>query len=322
MRGATHKTHFFFNFKNLNKMINSETQPTKIILVQQGSQNKMHTMWIDFIDGSEYVKPRFVKNLSTDSEKAMQKAHEYAQKIGVDSSLVIDNTHDLNAIKKIYKWTDSMVRFGKNYGKELKDCPETFIKWIANGSPLKDEPSGEWCNHYFGGDDFCVIAQKIAVEMNLGVMEDRIYSTPIFVSVERYNRTTEYLAQQLLEKNDHYFNAGEKVKLTLTCQKITGYQSQFGYVNIYKFIDAENRVFTYKGNKRLLKKIKWVEMHEGKEFTGYDHKSLEKGHTITLSATIKHGEYQDVKSTYLQRIKIDEENENIKKNLELLNVPK
>jgi hypothetical protein len=282
----------------------TQAKPTKIIYVEQGKQNKMHTMWIDFMNGSEYVKPRFVKNLSTDSETAMQKALEYAKRIGVDESLVFDYTSDLNAIVKVYKWTDSMVRFGKNYGKELKDCPETFIKWVAKGSPLKDDRTGDWCNNYFGGHEFMEVAQEIAVQMNLGMMEDRIWNTPQFVSVEQYNKTTERLAQKQLEQEDHFFNAGEKVELTLTCTKVTGYQSTFGWVNIYKFIDAENRVFTYKGNARLVTKIKWVEMHEGKEFTGFDTESVDKGHTITLTGTIKHDEFRDVKSTYLQRIKV------------------
>lgn len=282
----------------------TQSSPTKIIYVEQGKKNKMHTMWVDFINGSEYVKPRFVKNLSTDSELAMQKALEFAKKIGVDESLVFDYTRDLNSIVKVYKWTNSMVRFGKHYGKELKDCPETFIKWIAQGSPIQDEKSGEWYNNYFGGQDFCNIAQEIAVELNLGMMDDRIYRTPQFVSIEQYNKTTERLAQQALQKEDHFFNVGEKVELNLTCINVTGYQSQFGYVNIYKFIDAENRIFTYKGTSTLVIKKAWSKIHDGKEYTGFDTKKICKGDTITLTATIKHDEYRSVKSTYLQRIKI------------------
>lgn len=284
--------------------MNTQEQPQRMIYVEQGSQNKMHTMWISFINGSKDVKPRFVKNLSTNSEIAMQKALEYAKRIGIDESLVFDYTHDLKSIVRVYKWTESMVRFGKHYGKELRDCPETFIKWIAKGSPLQDEKSGEWGNHYFGGDDFCKVAQKIAVEMNLGMMEDRIWNTPQFVSIEQYNKTTERLAQQALQKEGHFFNAGDRVELTLTCIKITGYSSAFGYVNIYKFIDAENRIFTYKGSAELVTREMWSDIHEGKTYTGYDTKHVVKGDTITLTATIKHDEYRDVKSTYLQRIKI------------------
>lgn len=273
------------------------TQPTKCIIVQQGKQNKMHTMWIDFIGGSEHVKPRFIKNLSTDSETAIQKALEFAKRIGVDESLVFDDTRELNAIIKVHQWTPSMVRFGKHYGKELKDCPESFIKWVAKGSPLQDEKSGDWFNNYFGGEDFCKVAQEIAVEMNLGKMEDRIWHTPKFVSHEQYDKTTERLAQQALEKEGHFFNVGEKVELTLTCINVTGYQSQFGYVNIYKFVDAENRVFTYKGTSTLVIKKAWSEIHDGKEYTGFDTEKIYKGDTINAIGTIKHDEYRGVKST-------------------------
>lgn len=260
----------------------TQSHPKRMVIVEQGKKNKMHTMWIEFIDGSEYKKPRFIKNLSTDAEVAMKKAHEYAQKIGVDSSLVIDNTQDLNAIKKIYKWTDSMVRFGKNYGVELKDCEPKFITWIAKGSQLKDEYSGEWCSHYFGGEDFLKVAQEIAVQMNLGMMEDRIFQTPQFVSIEQYNKTTERLAQKSLEKEGKFFEQGQRLELTLTCKALTGYQSDFGFVNIYKFIDSENRIFTYKGTSGL---------------------GIEKGQTIILTGTIKHGSFRGQDSTYLQRIK-------------------
>ncbi len=281
----------------------TQGHPRKMVIVEQGKKNKMHTMWIDFIDGSQYVKPRFIKNLSTDAEIAMQKAHEYAQKIGVDSSLVIDNTQDLNAIKKIYKWTDSMVRFGKNYGVELKDCEPKFITWIAKGSPLKHENTGEWMNNFFGGEDFCKIAQEVAVQMNLGKMEDRIGVRQGFISCEQYDKNTEFLAQKSLEKEDHHFESGQRIELNLTCVKVTGYESAFGFVNIYKFIDAENRVFTYKGTSRLTKSVAWTEIHEGKTYSGFDTSSIEKGDTTTMTGTIKHDEFRGVKSTFLQRIK-------------------
>jgi hypothetical protein len=282
----------------------TQAHPQRIILVEQGKKNKMHTLWVDFINGSQYVKPRFVKNLSTDSELALQKAHEYAKRIGVDSSLVFDNTRDLNDIVKVYKWTDSMVRFGKNYGKELKDCDQKFIKWIAKGSPLQDEKSGCWYDNYFGGEDFCKIAQEIAVSMNLGKIEDRICKKPRFVSQEQYDKTTEFLAQKSLEKEDHHFESGQRIELTLTCVKVTGYESAFGYVNIYKFIDSENRVFTYKGTSRLIQLIEYTEIHEGKTYHGREEHSIAKGDTTTMTGTIKHDEFRGVKSTYLQRIKM------------------
>jgi hypothetical protein len=279
-----------------------ETQ--RYFYVEQGKQNKMHTLWSSYLNASREVKPQFITNLSTDSETAMKKAREYAKKVGVDESLVYDYTHDLKPIVKVHKWTESMVRFGKNYGKELRDCPETFIKWVAKGCPLQDEKSGDWYNNCFGGQDFQKIAQQIAVEMNLGVMEDRIYHSPQFVSVEQYNKTTERLAQKALQQDGHFFNSGDKVELTLTCINVTGYSSTFGYVNVYKFIDSDNRIFTYKGSATLVTKEMYSEIHEGKTYTGYDTTHIEKGDTITLTATIKHDEYRNVKSTYLQRIKI------------------
>jgi hypothetical protein len=278
--------------------------PQRILYVEQGRKNKMHTLWVDYINGSEYVKARFIKNLSTDSEKAIAKALEYAKRIGVPEHFVYDHTHDLSAIKRVYKWTDTMVRFGKNYGMELRDCEPKFVHWVAKGCPLKNEQDGEWDNHYFGGQDFQAIAQSIAVEMGLGLMDDRIYHTPRYVTHEQYAKTTERLAQKASEQNGHFFENGSRVELTLTCKHQTSYDSNFGWIQVYKFIDSENRIFTYKGSNRLTKSVAWTEIHDGKTYSGFDTESLSAGDTITLMATIKHDNYRDVDSTYIQRIKI------------------
>lgn len=281
-----------------------QAHPQRILYVEQGRKNKMHTLWTSYIDGSPHVKPRFIKNLSTKSNVAMAKALEYAQRVGVPEHFVYDHTHDLNAIKRVYKWTDTMVRFGKNYGKELRDCEPKFVHWVAKGCPLQDERSGDWYNNYFGGVEFQAIAQTIAVEMGLGMMDDRIYQTPRYVSHEQYAKTTEHLSQRALEQNGHFFEHGAKVELTLTLKHHTSFQSDFGWMQIYKFIDAENRIFTYKGSKHLEKLTPWTETHNGKEYSGVESEFLTKGDTITLTATIKHDNYRGQESTYLQRIKI------------------
>lgn len=260
--------------------------------ISQGKQSMMYTLWTDHMNGSPYVKPRYIKNLSTDKETALMLGQQYAERCGID--FYDESMDELRKIVRVNKWTDTMVRFGKNYGKELRDCEPKFIHWIAKGSPLlvQDEGEGYWSNHYFGGEAFCAIAQTIAVELGLGVMDNRLVGSyrngvciqePMYVSQEQYDKTTERLKQFSSENNDHHFVNGERKEFTLTCLNITGYSSDFGYVNVIKFQDADARIFTYKGTSDIC---------------------VEKGESIILTATIKHSEYKGQKSTYLQRIKI------------------
>lgn len=256
--------------------------PQRILRVEQGAGNKMHTLWVDYIGESEYVKPRFIKNLSTDAEIAIEKAMQYAESIGISPECVHDNTRDLNDIVRVYKWTDTMVRFGKHYGKELKDCPDTFVHWIAKGSYLQNEKNGEWYPHHFGGYDFCLKAQEVAVELGLGVIDDR-YKEPRYVTQEQYDAHTMRIEEKANEKTGHFYSNGERLSLSLTCIYITGFSSDFGWMNIYKFKDAEGRLFTYRGSNEF-----------------YD---VCKGSSVSFTATIKHGAYNGSRETYLQRIK-------------------
>lgn len=85
------------------------------------------------------------------------------------------------------------------------------------------------------------------------------------------------------QKSKFFGNIGEKVELELTHTRFAGYHSQFGYVNIYTFIDKAGNVFIYKGTKVL--DYKWNNVKRGdkvtitgfvKEHTKYAPKSFEK----------------------------------------------
>jgi hypothetical protein len=279
------------------------TEITRYAYVSQGQQSKMYTLWVDHLNGSEFVKPRYVKNLSTNKDKALEMGMLYASNCNIQ--FFDDSMDELRKIKRIHKWTDTMVRFGKNYGTELRDCEPKFIVWIAKGSPLKNEHSGEWSNNYFGGQEFCEIAQEIAVEMGLGKIENRLNNNSWFVTNEKYDQTTELLKKKAEEKNDHHYTNGQRLELTLTFLKRTGYESDYGFINIYNFQDAYKNIFTYKGTSHpFYKYVQWNEIVDGVEHSGRDILDLEINDTITFTATIKHSEYKGQKQTFIQRIKI------------------
>jgi hypothetical protein len=250
-----------------------EAQIQKCVIVEQGKTRKMHTLWIDTIGGSPYAKPRFIKNLSIDTEKALDAGRKYAERIG---ATFIDATCDLREIKRVYKWTPSMVRFGKNYGTELVDCGEKFVMWVAKGCPLQND-HGFWNNHEFGGEEFKFIAQEIAVQMNLGVAENGRFYTH-----EQFQKLIEKRQLIASRKRGHHHQDGQRLTLNVTLIDIKCLQTDFGIMFINKFVDQDNCVYTYRGSKDL-------EMVLNQE--------------MTITATIKHSSYNGENETYIQRIK-------------------
>lgn len=252
----------------------NQTEVQRFAYVSQGARNMMYTLWTYNV-GSQYVKPLFIKNLSTSKEEALKEAMEFSENSG---RIFLDESADeLKPIKRVNKWTESMVTFGKNRGIELSECDDKFILWVAKGCPLFDNKEQVWANHYFGGENFQKIAQTIAVEKNLGVIEnDKFYTNDHYAKLKAKREQLSSLI------TGHHYSDGERIELNLKLINEISYESVFGIVRIYKFIDQENKVYTYKGNKQLF---------------------LEKNQDFKCKATIKHDEYKGEKTTYIQRIK-------------------
>lgn len=252
----------------------------RLCILSQGKGSKMYTLW-DFNSGSQYAKPEYIKNLSTDYETALMLAEKHSELTGRE--LVNDAMESLNPILRIHKWTPTMVKFGKNRGIELSECEEKFIIWVAKGCPLFDDQINQWCNHYFGGIEFNLYAQSLAVEKGLGMMhKEKFYTNEQY---EKIIQRDQFLSSLV---NGHHHADGQRLDLTLTCIRKTGYDSQFGYVWIYTFVDSDKRVYTHKG--RAL----------------YNYPSgepIQKDTTITCKVTMKHSTYKDEPVTFIQRLK-------------------
>lgn len=227
--------------------------------------------------GSPHVNPfQFCGVLGDDLIESCRKAKQRCGTIPI----VIDFNRQ-NAIAEYHRWTPDVVRFGKNYGLKLEECDRKFVIWVAKGCPLFDESINCWCNHYFGGMDFMQTARDYATKMGFGVVEnDKFYS------LEQYEKMM--AKKQALDaiKQDHYYSEGFKVREEMTIVKVTGYDSQFGYVNIITMTDKDNRAFTYKGTSFPI--------------------IAEVGKVIQIQGTIKHGEYKETKQTFLQRVKVSQ----------------
>jgi hypothetical protein len=261
----------------------------RLTILSQGAGCKMYTLW-NFNSGSAYSKPQYIKNLSTDYDTALLLAEKFAQ--DSERELVNDAMELLKPIFRTNQMTPTMVTFGKNKGTELRDCEPKFIVWIAKGCPLFNEENQSWDNHVFGGSDFQVYAQELATELGLGLMHNgRFYTN------DQYAKQMEREQFNSSLVNGHHNTDGQRLDLTLTCIKQTGYESQYGYTNVYTFIDESKKVYTYKGTtlRQNTKNPLYREM---------DSESVTKDMTITCKATIKHSTYKEQPVTFIQRLKI------------------
>lgn len=261
------------------------TQVKRYLYVSQGRGVKMFTLWRDAQGGSEYVKPQYIKNLSTDKAKAMELAQAYADKCGLE--LYDDAVDELRDIKRVHTWTPTKVRFGKNYGLELADCEPKFIIWVAKACPLIDDKlSAEegrdvWVKNYYGGEEFNQVAIDVAVDLGLGVAEE-INGRKVFYTNDQYAKILAKRADRAKEKNGHFYENGKRLELELTCLSEREFSTDWGTFRIYVFKDDKHQIFKYKGSSIIF--------------------GFEPNKKIKVKATIKQGAYNGELTTYLQRI--------------------
>ena len=85
------------------------------------------------------------------------------------------------------------------------------------------------------------------------------------------------------EKSNYVGEVGDKITITVKFDIVTGYESQYGYVRIYKFVDANGNVYIWKTSNYI---------------------DTEK-ETITVRGTItNHNAYKGEKQTVLTRCKV------------------
>jgi hypothetical protein len=273
------------------------TKMERICYVSQGAKSMMYTLW-QWNIGSQHCNPEYLKNLSTNKDAALAEAEAYAKSTG--RTLVDESYDELNKIKRVYRWTPTMVKFGKNRGIELKDCEPKFILWVAKGCPLLNKETNEWEEHQFGGSEFCDYAQELSVELGLGVIDTSTYANGRFYTIEQWQKIQAKRLEMSSYQEGHFYNDKQRVNLDLQVISIYGYESQFGYVSIYKMIDNENRVFVYKGTTTLNQQISNIEGEE--KWNTY--KDISKNDSFSCVCTIKHNNYKGTNTTYIQRLVI------------------
>jgi uncharacterized protein (DUF3820 family) len=291
----------------------SESNQKKVIFLREGAESKMFTMWKSFHIEGYGMKEQFLKNLSTDRDKAESLAMAYAEKFGC---MYIDDARDY--LRPIAKGED-VIRFGKHKDCRLSEVSEKYLLWIAQGCPIKEldtnmysDTQGEMITvcKYFGGDDFQKVAQREAVNKGIGtIQEGRFYT------VDYWNAILKKREARSLEKAsevwEHHYDEKSKVQLNLTLVKETSYDTCYGKTYIITFKEnATGRMFLYKGANYPIAKISYkyknIEVAEG-SMESCKSDIIRKGATYQVKGTVKLGDYKGIKQTFLQRLTISKD---------------
>lgn len=102
-------------------------------------------------------------------------------------------------------------------------------------------------------------------------------------------------------KVEYYGNVGDKFELTLTFDKIFGFEGAYGFTYIHLFHDNEGHQFKWSSSNGSYK----VEYDKTADFGGVEYCEFEVGHKYLMKGTVKaHNEYKGVKQTVITRCKV------------------
>ena len=228
----------------------------------------------------------------------------------------------------------------KVYEKEDRRTRTLVDRWIANekvsrysSTTYRDEypiPTNavsmeemkEWINEAFNKDDseirndFEFNARTTFFSTNedgTRTLRDRIPNKFRGIAIYGFisaKRTHDRLVEKKIAeekraienaKVEYYGNVGDKFELTLTFDKIFGFETQYGYQYIILFHDDENHVFKWSSANGNYK----VVYDKTADFGGVEYCEYEVGHKYLIKGTIKaHDEYKSVKQTVITRCKV------------------
>lgn len=209
----------------------------------------------------------YIKRISTDIEKVKKLYPDYP--IDMDLRGMIFDWSKTSSPRT--KPTDSQFTFGRQRGYEISTSDDIKALWALYLTVERGIGRNK------------VYARRRLVELGLLVR---------YPNGGRYFRNRNYVSPAHAAKLEAakvqvkglFYNNGEKVVLSVKEIRSFSYETQYGTVFIVEYLDTENRVFKYKGNR--------PPFFENKDcFT-------------TIKATIKHGNYKGQDETLIQRISI------------------
>ena len=209
------------------------TQPNFWFEMSQGEGHKMYTLW-RCNTGLHSYNRTFVKNLSTDRDKALAEAENRAQKAGTSlSDEAMDN------LRTIVKGPD-VLRFGKHIDQHIKDLPDGYLLWVTKGAPVENSDRDSSWTSYLVSDEQKEIALQVAAERNL-VREYKGKLVP--------NKLADIYEKRDLEnaKSQHIGTIGEKIEIKVSFERQSYFEGHFGTTYVNTFRTEDGSVITYFG---------------------------------------------------------------------------
>ena len=256
-------------------------------------------------------KTQHLVNLAIDFENAQEKAKAFCKAQRVINGLYLakepskQNPYDFRTPEEIAEEKTEKIRYEK-----IKDD----IKWVRKMSNRFSWDS----NHSLRGLFNIALENKLLVSLdkNMNVKEKKFLANKLKQQNLHKNKRELFQQAKIIslvtkgwrgkaiqqaKKTNFVGNVGDKVEVELTVNKITGYSTQWNYVNIYTMSDNDGNIFVYKGSADLADKNRSVWNAPVKE-----------NHKIVVTGKVKeHNKYRPmnfeklfIKQTRLERIKV------------------
>lgn len=269
-----------------------------------GFTNKFYTLWSVSVPYKEYINKYdfymkqdcgYIQNLSTDLEKAKAKIegdYNIDLELRGSSSFTRDwnNNNSLGTDLKEYQYPTGIrsVFSGRDireFNNNEDDIKALWVMYLKNNIWNNSIEAHSFKNLNPNWVKPCVYARRRLIELDLLVrytFNDKDgniyrYTTPDYKEKLENRKSIDSL------KSGHHFSDGEKVELLIKLVDVFGFDGAYGYTSIHTYESSDGRKFKYMGSSPA--NISWDEF-------------------IKIKATIKHDNYNGVKETKLQRIKL------------------
>lgn len=244
------------------------------LYIDSGMKNGFYTLRVESMCNG-YHRDSYLRNLSTDPDKAEQKARAYFDRVyGPDClDVVFDGWADFNLTDwgtALQPWEREQLKaidaglwpFGKYKGQPIHEAPDSYLIFWAQKAPEGPVlPS------------LIELCRSIADERGL---------------VAKYEERRAAIAAQKAadaEVSQHVGTVGERRDWELIVRHVLRFETDFGWMYIHLMVDNAGNVVVGKFSKALA--------------------GADEGKRIRIKATVKsHGEREGVKQTVVNRPKL------------------
>ena len=231
-------------------------------------------------------------------------------------------TDNLKAYMKDGETKGNVLGWLKNLKMNKYDYYRDVYLFPSN--PISFEDVISWVDEMLNKDDligdFNVNARSVFYKiLDDGTREmrheihEKYMGIAVYAMFSAKQNHDKIVAKKIAEENRakenatvEYFGAiGDKFELTLTFDKIFGFETQYGYSYILLFHDDENHVFKWSSSNGSYK-VEYAKDVENLAYgSGIQYCDYEVGHKYLMKGTVKsHDEYKGCKQTVITRCKV------------------